>query len=198
MRRGQKSGTTRGKRPFRGGMAFGRNIMVLGLVPFVFGTYATIMGAWTLTWPRAEATIIGCENIFPESDSRNVGKSDNPKGWSTASLTYSYIARGNEYVGSGVEPYTLGLVNAAHEGRACLKYQPHQRVEVAYEAGNPGVAYLEPGPSLAALMLLGVGAVMLLSGWRVRVLASRGIGAMNQEGATERIKRHRNSPGEYW
>lgn len=192
-----KSGSTSGKRPFRGGMAFGRNVMVLGLIPFLIGTYATVMGAWTLTWPRAEATVVGCEHVFPEGDRRNIGKAGNPKGWSAARLTYSYIARGNEYVGSGVEPYTLGLVNAAHEDRACLKYQPHQLAEVAYAPGNPGIAYLEPGPSPAALMLLGVGAAMLLSGWRVRVLASRGIGAMNEEGATERIKRQRNSPGEY-
>lgn len=181
------------KPPFRGGKAFGRNLMVLALVPLVIGAYASVMGVLTLTWPRGQATILGCEMAFPQTDRRNVGKSDNRKGWSTASLAYSYGVQGTSYNGSGIQPYTLGLLNAAHEQQACLKYQPHQRVEVAYDAADPRIAYLEPGPSLTALILLGIGVVMLLSGWRVRSLASRGIGAMYGEGATERIKRHRDS-----
>jgi hypothetical protein len=188
----------RTKRPNRGGMAFGRNIMVLAMVPFVLGTYAAVQGALTLSWPRANATIIGCERVWPENDRRNIGSPDNLKGWSTAHLTYFYVAKGQEYTGSAVQPYALGLINVGHDQQMCLTYQPHQRVEIAYDADKPDIAYLEPGPSLPALMLSGLGAFMLLCGWRVRVLASRGLGTMNEEGATERIKRHRNSPGEWW
>lgn len=188
----------RRKSPNRGGMAFGRNIMILGLIPFAFGAYATVRGALTLRWPRASATIIGCERNFPEGDRRNVGSPDNPKGWSTARLTYSYSVGGVERVGAGVEAHTLGLVNAGHDGKLCLNYQPHQQVAVAFDPDQPDIAYLEPGPSLSALMLLGLGSFMLLSGWRVRVLASRGLGVMNEEGAVERIKRQRDSADERW
>jgi hypothetical protein len=183
----------RAKAPNRGGMAFGRNLAILGLIPFALGAYATVMGAMTLRWPRAEATIIGCEHIWPEGDRRNIGSPDNPKGWSTARLTYAYHAKEAERTASGVEAYTLGLVNAAHEDELCLTYQPHQQVEIAYDPGHPDIAYLEPGPSRPALMLLGLGAFMLLCGWRVHALAKRGLGTMNEEGATERIKRHRDS-----
>jgi hypothetical protein len=183
----------RAKKPNRGGMAFGRNLAILGFIPFVLGAYATAMGAMTLSWPRAEATIIGCEHIWPEGDRRNIGSPDNPKGWSTAHITYSYRARGEERTGSGVQAYTLGLANAAHEDELCVTYQPHQQVKIAYDPGNVNVTYLEPGPSSPALMLLGVGAFMMLCGWWAYSLSRRGIGTMNAEGATERIKRHRDT-----
>jgi uncharacterized protein DUF3592 len=183
----------RAKKPNRGGMAFGRNLAILGLIPFVLGAYATVMGAMTLRWPRAEAIIIGCEQVWPENDSRNIGSPEHSKGWSTAHLTYAYHAGGEERTGSGVEAYALGLVNAAHEDELCLTYQPHQQVKIAYDPGNVDVAYLEPGPSNPALMLLGIGAFMMLCGWLVHTLARRGIGRMNAEGATEHIKRHRDS-----
>lgn len=184
--------------PNRGGMAFGRNLMILGLIPFAIGTYAAAMGVLTLRWPRATASIVGCERRWAEGDRRNIGSADNPKGWSTARLTYFYSAGGIERIGSGVQAYALGLANAVHEEKLCLTYQPHQQVTVAYDPAQPAIAYLEPGPSLSALMLLGVGSVMLLGGWRVRVLAGRGLGTMNAEGATERIKRHEDSAGERW
>lgn len=174
----------------RGGMAFGRNLMILGLVPFAIGAYAAAMGVLTLRWPRATASIVGCERHWAEGDRRNIGSADNPRGWSTARLTYAYSVGGIERIGSGVQAYALGLANAAQEAKLCLTYQPRQQVAVAYDAAQPAVAYLEPGPSLSALMLLGVGTVILLSGWRVRVLAGRGLGTMNEDGATERIKRH--------
>ena len=44
--------------PNRGGMAFGRNLMVLGGLILALGAYGTVQGALTLGWPRAEATII--------------------------------------------------------------------------------------------------------------------------------------------
>jgi hypothetical protein len=188
----------RKRQPNRGGMAFGRNLMILGLIPFAIGAYATAMGVLTLRWPRATGSIAGCERHWAEGDRRNVGSADNPKGWSTARLTYSYSAGGIERIGSGVQAYALGLANAAHEEKLCLTYQPHQQVTVAYDPSQPAIAYLEPGPSLSALMLLGVGSVMLLSGWRVRVLAGRGLGTMNAEGASERIKRHEDSASERW
>jgi hypothetical protein len=184
--------------PNRGGMAFGRNLMILGLIPFAIGAYAAAMGALTLRWPRATASIVGCERHWAEGDRRNIGSADNPKGWSTARLTYAYSIGGIERIGSGVQAYALGLANAAREEKLCLTYQPHQTVTVAYDPAQPAIAHLEPGPSLSALMLLGVGTVMLLSGWRVRVLAGRGLGTMNAEGATERIERHQDSAGERW
>ncbi|WP_186420230.1 DUF3592 domain-containing protein [Bosea sp. CS1GBMeth4] len=172
-------------------MAFGRNLAILGLIPFAFGAYASVMGMLTLRWPRAAASIIGCERHWSEGDRRNIGSADSPKGWSTARLSYSYSVAGVVHTGTGVDAYTLGLVNAAHEDRLCSAYQPHQQVAVAYDPDAPGISYLEPGASLSALMLLGVGSVMLLSGWRVRVLASRGLGRMNADGATETIERQR-------
>lgn len=176
----------------RGGMAFGRNLAILGFVPFAFGAYASVMGMLTLRWPRAAASIIGCERHWSAQDHRNIGSADNPRGWSTAGVSYSYSVAGIAHIGSGVEAYTLGLVNAAHEGNICSTYQPHQQVAVAYDPAAPDISYLEPGASLSALMLLGVGTVMVLSGWRVRVLAGRGLGRMNAEGATEAIQRERD------
>ena len=61
------------------------------------------------------------------------------------------------------------------------------QAKVAYDPANPAVSYLEPGPSSFALVLSGIGAFMLLVGWWVRAKAAQGIGAMNEEGATERI-----------
>ena len=46
------------KVPNRGGMAFGRNLMVLAGLVFALGAYSTVQGVLTLRWPRAEATVI--------------------------------------------------------------------------------------------------------------------------------------------
>jgi hypothetical protein len=50
---------------------------------------------------------------------------------------------------------------------------------------------LKPGPSSAALAFTAIGLIIFLSGFWVRRKAAEGLGAMNAEGATERIERAR-------
>jgi len=175
--------------PNRGGMAFGRNLVVLALLIFALGGYGVVMGALTLKWPRADATITSAELLRQTSTSRGADGRAIEDGWNSFHVLYRYRVGDRDYVAGGVEPYDFGMQNSAGAAKMRERHPVGSPAKVAYDPGNPAVAYLEPGPSSVALMLLGIGAFMLLVGWWVRTKAAQGIGTMNEEGASERIAR---------
>lgn len=168
--------------PNRGGMAFGRNLMVLGLLILALGAYGVVMGALTLKWPRAAATITSADLLR-----QNVTGRSPDEGWNSFHVLYVYRVGDREYVSGGVEPYDFGMQNSAGAAKMRERRPVGSQAQVAYDPANPAVAYLEPGPSSFALMLSGIGSFMLLVGYWGRRKASQGIGTMNEEGATERI-----------
>ncbi|HEX9326588.1 MAG TPA: DUF3592 domain-containing protein [Reyranella sp.] len=173
--------------PNRGGMAFGRNLMVLAALILAIGIYGTVRGGLTLKWPRADATITSAELLRQISASRGMDGRSFEDGWNSFHVLYQYHVGGREYVAGGVEPYDFGMQNSAGAAKMRERHPVGSQAKVAYDPGNPAVAYLEPGPSSFALVLSGIGAFMLLTGWWVRTKAAQGIGTMNEEGATERI-----------
>jgi hypothetical protein len=173
--------------PNRGGMAFGRNLMVLALVIFGLGACGVVMGALTLKWPRADATITSAELLRQANTRRGPDGRSIEDGWNSFHVLYQYRVGDRDYVAGGVEPYDFGMQNSAGAAKMRERHPVGSQAKVAYDSGNPAVAYLEPGPSSVALVLSGIGAFMLLVGWWVRTKAAQGIGTMNEEGATERI-----------
>jgi len=173
--------------PNRGGMAFGRNLMVLALVIFGLGAYGVVMGALTLKWPRAEATITSAELLRQTNTRRGPDGRSIEDGWNSFHVLYKYRVGDRDYVAGGVEPYDFGMQNSAGAAKMRERHPVGSQAKVAYDPGNPAVAFLEPGPSSFALALSGIGAFILLVGWWVRTKAAQGIGTMNEEGATERI-----------
>lgn len=173
--------------PNRGGMAFGRNLMVLGLLIFALGGYGVVMGAMTLKWPRTAATITSAELLRQTGTSRGLDGRSIEDGWNSFQVLYQYRVGDRDYVAGGVEPYDFGMQNSAGAAKMRERHPVGSQAKVAYDPANPAVSYLEPGPSSFALVLSGIGAFMLLIGWWVRTKAAQGIGAMNEEGATERI-----------
>jgi hypothetical protein len=168
-------------------MAFGRNLMVLGLLIFALGGYGVVMGALTLTWPRTVATITSAELLRQTSTSRGPDGRSIEDGWNSFHVLYQYRVGERDHVAGGVEPYDFGMQNSAGAAKMRQRHPVGSPAEIAYDPGNPAVAYLEPGPSSVALVLAGIGAFMLLVGRWVRTKAAQGIGTMNEEGATERI-----------
>jgi hypothetical protein len=183
MARGRKKGAE----PNRGGMAFGRNLMVLAALILAIGVYGTVRGGLTLKWPRADATITSAELLRQITTSRGMDGRSFDDGWNSFHVLYQYRVDGREYVAGGVEPYDFGMQNSAGAAKMRERHPIGSQAKVAYDPGNPAVAYLEPGPSSFALVLAGIGAFILLIGWWVRTKAAQGIGTMNEEGATERI-----------
>jgi hypothetical protein len=98
-------------------------------------------------------------------------------------VLYRYTVDGREYAAGGVEPYDFVMQNSAGAAKMSERHPPGSTAKVAYDARNPAVAYLEPGPSSFALVLGGIGAFITLCGFWVRRKASQGIGTMNDEGA---------------
>jgi hypothetical protein len=180
-------GRSKKSAPNRGGMAFGRNLMVLGLLILALGAYGVVMGAMTLRWPRTAATITSAELLRQSSTSRGLDGRSVEDGWNSFHVLYQYRIGERDYVAGGVEPYDFGMQNSAGAARMRERHPIGSQAQVAYDPGHPAVAYLKPGPSSFALVLAGVGAFMLLVGWWVRAKAAQGIGTMNEEGATERI-----------
>jgi hypothetical protein len=171
----------------RGGMAFGRNLMVLALLIAALGGYGVVMGALTLKWPRAQATITSAELLRQIGTSRGMDGRSFEDGWNSFHVLYQYRVGDRDYVAGGVEPYDFGMQNSAGAAKMRERHPVGSQAKVAYDPASPAVSYLEPGPSSFALVLSAIGAFMLLIGWWVRTKAAQGIGTMNEEGATERI-----------
>lgn len=176
----------------KGGMAFGRNLMVLGTMIFGIGAYATFMGAMTLTWPRVSATITSAELLRQSAPATRRTGGAQEESWNSFHVLFRYRVADRDYVAGGVEPYDLGMQNSAGAAKMKERHPVGTTAEVAYDPGNPAAAYLEPGPSSFALALTGIGSFMALVGFWVRRKSAAGIGTMNEEGATERITKARN------
>jgi Protein of unknown function (DUF3592) len=170
--------------PNRGGMAFGRNLMVLGGVILVIGGYAAVRGVLTLGWPRTTATIMTADQLRQgPATSRGL----RAESWNSFHVLYRYHVGDHDYVAAGVEPYDYGMQNSAGATKMYERYRINSTADVAYDPRDPAVAYLEPGPSSFSRVLVGIGSFMALVGLWVRRKAAQGIGTMNEEGATERI-----------
>jgi len=172
------------KVPNRGGMAFGRNLMVLAGLILALGAYGTVQGVLTLRWPRAEATVTTAELARQIMTTRDPDGRAREESWNSFHVLYRYTVDGREYVAGGVEPYDFGMQNSAGAAKMSERHPPGSTAVVAYDPANPAIAFLEPGPSSFALVLIAIGAVMGLSGFWVRRKASQGIGTMNDEGAS--------------
>jgi len=104
---GKRSATN--KVPNRGGMAFGRNLMVLAGLIFILGAYGTVQGALTLGWPRAEATIITADLARQIMMTRDPDGRSREESWNSFHVLYRYTVDGREYAAGGVEPYDYGM-----------------------------------------------------------------------------------------
>jgi hypothetical protein len=173
--------------PNLGGMAFGRNLMVLGGLIFALGAYGVARGVETLGWPRADATVTTADLLRQSTTRRGVDGRSQEETWNSFHVLYRYTVAGREYVAGGVEPYDFGMQNSAGAAKMSTSHPPGSSAMVAYDPKDPSVAYLEPGPSSFALVLCGVGGLMALTGLWMRRKAAQGIGTMNQPGATEDI-----------
>ena len=171
----------------QGGMAFGRNLMVLGAVILGIGAYGTYKGAMTLAWPRAPATITSAELLRQSVPASRRDGGLREESWNSFHVLYRYRIGDREYVAGGVEPYDFGMQNSAGAAKMSERHPVGSTAEIAYDPNEPATAYLEPGPSSFALALTGVGSTMLLIGFWVRRKSAQGIGAMNERGATETI-----------
>jgi len=173
--------------PNRGGMAFGRNLMVFGGLILAPGVYGTVEGALTLRWPRAEATITTAELLRRTTTARDAQGRSYEEGWNTFRVLYSYTVGDREYVAGGVEPYDFLMQNSAGAAKMSERHPPGSKALVAYDPENPAIAFLEPGPSSFELALCGIGAFITLTGLWIHRTSAQGIGTMNKEGATEHI-----------
>ena len=167
--------TGSGKTASRGGMAFGRNLMVLGAAILAVGAYGAARGAMTLAWPRASAAITTADLMRQTMHATE-------EGWNSFHVLYRYRVGDRDYVAGGVEPYDFGMQNSAGAAKMSERHPVGSAANVAYDPNDPAIAYLEPGPSSFALMLSGVGLFMILVGFWVRRKAAQGIGAMNEPG----------------
>jgi hypothetical protein len=84
---GKRSATN--KVPNRGGMAFGRNLMVLAGLIFALGAYGTVQGALTLGWPRADATVITADLARQIMTTRDPDGRSREESWNIFPLSMS-------------------------------------------------------------------------------------------------------------
>ena len=171
---------SKAKRPPNvGGMAFGRNLMVLGGLILALGAYGVARGALTLGWPRVEATVTSADLLRQTTTTRGPDGRAREDGWNSFHVLYRYTVAGREYVAGGVEPWDFGMQNSAGAEKMRERHPVGSTARVAYDPKDPAVAYIEPGPSSFALVLCGIGGFMALTGLWMRRKAAQGIGEMN-------------------
>ena len=156
-------------------LAFGRNLIVLALLILAPGVWGAAHGAATLRWPRADAKIIDADL---RTFTRDTSDSRYRDEWHSFAVHYSYTVGGKDYFGGRVEPYDFGMQNSAGAQRMRDRHPVGSLAKVAYDPADASLAYLAPGPSSFSLALVGIGAVIGLSGFWIRSLAKRGIGRM--------------------
>ena len=166
-------------------MAFGRDLMVLGLLILVLGALWRCHGGDDARWPRTAATDHQRRAVAPDQHQPHLDGRSFEDGWNSFHVLYQYRVGNREHVAGGVEPYDFGMQNSA--GAAKMR----ERHPSARKRKSPTIRSIPLWPissrgRLVALALSGIGAFMLLVGWSVRK-GRQGIGTMNEEGATERI-----------
>ncbi len=174
-------------RPARGtprptGMAW--MVVALGAVALGFGLWGLKLGLETLSWPRVEAQIVDKRLTVRDDTPSRSSSSDAVFGsharseFAAFAVLFRYDFAGRSHLAGGVERGDLGLQNSAKSRELDETHPVGKRVTVVVDPRDPDDAYLVAGPSSAAKMLTGVGAVMVLIGLWMRSLMRRGIGSV--------------------
>jgi hypothetical protein len=141
-------------------------LAMLGVIAFGFGAWGAVNGARTLNWPRTEAEIVDAKLTRHERATRDVQRPDR---WNTFDVHYLYRVDGKIHLGGGIEPYAYNMQNSAGAKKMADAFPVGAKAPVAYNPDDPAEAYLMPGPSSFALILLVIGVVF----WLVALLARR-------------------------
>lgn len=141
-------------------------LFALGAVVFGLGAWGAVNGARTLKWPRVTAEIVDAKLTRHERETRDVQRPDR---WTTFDVHYLYRVDDKTYLGGGIEPYAFNMQNSAGAKKMADKYPVGSKAQVAYNPENVTEAYLMPGPSSFALILIGIGLVF----WLAALLARR-------------------------
>ena len=155
-------------------------LIALGTVALGFGLNGLRLGLATLTWPEVEAEIIDSRlTIRDTTPSRgpsgmgpltSYGRSE----FAAYATTFRYRVNGETHLAQGVERGDLGLQNSAKSRELERAHPIGSRTRVVVDPGDPDDAYLVAGPSSAAKMATGVGAMFVVLGGWVRRLMLRG------------------------
>src|SRR5262249_36746218 len=76
--------------PNLGGMAFGRNLMVLGGLILALGLYGAARGTLTLGWPRVEATITTADLARQTVKGHDSDGNSRDESWNSFHVLYTY------------------------------------------------------------------------------------------------------------
>ncbi len=152
----------------------GRNILIVAAVLLIAGGWACLKGAESLTWPQTGGRIVVPTTSTTMGHRRQDGHStDERRAIETGDIRYAYTVKGRDYVGTAIQPFDFGTQDWLVSYKRDDLYREHTVVRVSYDPGDPSVAYLEPGPSGAALILFGIGILVGLGGLWARHAASR-------------------------
>jgi hypothetical protein len=142
---------------------FGWALIALALPVLILGGLSAGEGWRTLDWPRVPAEILASA---PEP--ATTGTSGPPP---SGAVLYRYRIGGRERTGDAIEPALLPLEATAFAERHRRRYPAGAWALAAVDPADPKIAYLEPGPSTAALIALGLGLLAGLSGASILALS---------------------------
>lgn len=144
-----------------------RFLLLLGVPALVLGAYGIGVGLLTLTWPRAEATILDSrldtrrvDHTVPGTDKYRGGRLER-RDTVHLQMRYRYRVGPMEHEATGIEPADFGLLSSTHAHDLVRMYPKGARVDVAYHPRRVGFAYLRPGPSSPAVLLALVGGALV-------------------------------------
>jgi hypothetical protein len=131
------------------GAAFGAVFCCLGILALTAGLQRIWHGAASESWPRVSGVVIQTGSDEPDDTTDTAYR---------ARMVYKYEVAGTTHFNN---------LRRFAEVESSTHYTTGDHVQVSYLPADPDIAVLEPGNSGAALLMPGIGAVLLLMSFAV-------------------------------
>ena len=141
--------------------------VVVGLMMLIWGVGNYLDARSSESWPSVDGVIVSSETIVKRDES---GKNEP---YYRAVVSYSYSVDGYEYNNDNISFGTASGLNKTSAEQVVRSYPPGRRVKVYYNPDNPNTAVLVKGGAGESLLPMVLGAVAVIVGLLVVVLAFR-------------------------
>jgi hypothetical protein len=149
--------------PSKNPLVWGTLFVLIGAMLLLVGGWSAMQGFETNNWPRVAATIVDSKVSVTEDnnhDSRHTSRHDSLY----LAVAYVYEVGGQQYTAGGLERGTFGAGNEYPVRKLWGTPYEGQKVTAAVNPSDPSEAYLVPGVSGLAYLIVGVGLTFFLIG----------------------------------
>ncbi len=132
-------------------------LLLVGATISVLGVRGLVLAIASKQWPSAEGTIISSS----VEESHGTDSNHRPTTFYHVRISYRFVVDGRNYSGNRVAFGDIGRGDPKYSRAVVSRYPRGKNVVVFYRAGDPPECLLEPGVHAQALILPGIGFLLL-------------------------------------